>query len=246
MTLTDALKSIYLDFIAVIQATLTIDGMLWITATLIWYWLALRIHRMAKGSPLLHPLVVTASGVGASIALVHGDISQYQLDAGLIHWLLGPATVALAIPMYNQWHQVREFGWRLIAAVGAGGIIAPLLAWSVVFAFNTPLAIQMTMIVKSITTPLAMEAGAKIGGIPALAAVFVIVTGIVGAVVSDLVFRLCRVESAQAQGVAMGTVAHAVGTAKALQMSEQTGAMATLGLCLNGIMTAIIVPLLFA
>lgn len=245
MTTMDALKLIFQDFAGVVRATLTLDAVLWIAVTLAWYFLALKVHRFVKGSPLLHPLVVTASGVGITIALVHGDIRQYQLDAALIHWLLGPATIALALPMYNQWHQVRDLGWRLVAAVGAGGIIAPLLAWSVLYTFDTPLAIQMTMLVKSITTPLAMEAGAKIGGVPALAAVFVIITGIVGAVVSDLVFRLCRVTSPQAQGIAMGTVAHAVGTAKALQMNEHTGAMATLGLCLNGIMTAIVVPLLF-
>ena len=102
----------------------------------------------------------------------------------------------------------------------------------------------MTMLVKSITSPLAMETGAAIGGIPALAAVFVILTGIVGALAAPLTYRLLGVTMPDAQGVALGAVCHAVGTSKALQMGEVQGALATVGLGLNGILTAVILPVI--
>jgi len=237
--------SFFQAIFSVLAQAATISGIVWISATLIIYALALVLYRLSNYVPIAHPLVITATALGAILFLTDTSITRYQQSASLIHWLLGPATVALALPMYAQWQRIRHHGWRLIAGIASGGIIAPLVAWAIVYGADAPLALQMTMLVKSITTPLAMDAGAKIGGIPALAAVFVITTGIVGAIVSSLVFSLFRVTDEKAQGLALGTVAHAVGTAKAIQMSEQTGAMATLGLCLNGIMTAIVVPLIF-
>ncbi|MCU7554839.1 LrgB family protein [Alteromonas sp. ASW11-19] len=244
MTLAQALLQIGADVSRVADATFSVAGLQWILITLVCYTAALALFRLAGGSPWLHPLVITATGVGMTLYLTETSIADFQTYAGIIHWLLGPATVALAIPMYNQWQQVRDLGWHLLVSVMAGGILAPLLAWTTLYLLDAPLALQMTMLVKSITTPLAMEASANIGGVPALAAVFVITTGIVGAVVTPAVFHIFRVTGAAAQGVALGTVAHAVGTAKALQMSEQAGAMATLGLCLNGIVTAVILPLM--
>ena len=232
--------------ITVINHTLTFDGVIWLSVTLAAYFIALRLHHLAKASPVFHPLALTVVMVSIVLAISGVAIADYQRHAGLLHWLLGPATVALALPMYNQWQRIRHLGWRLIVAIGVGGVIAPLLAWSVMWLSDAPLAMQLTMLLKSITTPLAMEASRLIGGVPALAAVFVIISGIVGAIVSGGVFYLLKVDDTQAQGIALGTVAHAVGTARALQLSEQTGAMATLGLCVNGILTAIVIPLLFA
>lgn len=244
--MTDGVMDFLHGQLDVITHTFTLKGLLWIALTLVFYQASLRIHRLSGGSPFVHPLVLTAGFVGLALLASSTGIRDYQTHASLIHWLLGPATVSLALPMYAQWQRIRHHGWRLIAGIASGGVIAPLTAWLTLYVADGPLALKMTMLVKSITTPLAMEAGAQVGGVPALAAVFVITTGIVGAVVSALVFTLFRVSDPQAQGLALGTVAHAVGTAKALQMSEQTGAMATLGLCLNGIMTAVIVPLIFS
>lgn len=221
-------------------------GALWIGITLCAYLFSLWVARKTNNNPFANPVLVTAIITASAIVLSQRDMAAYQHDTAIIHWLLGPATVALALPMYAQWEKIRALGWRLVAAVAVGGIIAPITAWLAVYAFDTPLAIQMTMLAKSITTPLAMEATKQIHGVPALAAVFVIVTGIVGAVLAPSVYRILSVTLPQAQGVALGSVCHAIGTAKALHMGEKTGALATLGLCLNGIMTAIVLPLLFA
>ncbi|MEW9799328.1 LrgB family protein [Alteromonas sp. CYL-A6] len=230
----------------VIRHTFSLQGALWLLVTVTCYVLALRLHLASRGNPLLHPLVVTACLVGGVTALTQTPMTAYREYASLLHWLLGPATVALALPMFNQWQKIRHLGWRLPLAIGIGGVIAPVLAWTSLFIADAPTAMQLTMLLKSITTPLAMEASRLIGGVPELAAVFVIVTGIVGAMACNLVFRLTGVTDEHAKGIALGSVAHAVGTARALQLSEQAGAMSTLGLCVNGIMTAIIIPLLLA
>ncbi len=240
------MTELFLPIVTVLSDTVTLAGAAGVLGTLLAYKVALKVHQVAHASPVLHPLVLTALLVGAVLYLTGIAITDYQRFAALLHWLLGPATVALALPMYNQWQRIRDMGWRLPVAICAGGIIAPVLAWLAVWLSDAPLAMQLTMLLKSITTPLAMEATRLIGGIPAMAAVFVIVTGIVGAVVSGSVFRLLNIRDARAQGLALGTVGHAVGTARALQLSEQTGAMATLGLCVNGIVTAFVIPLIFA
>lgn len=226
----------------VAQATFSWQGAMWLATTLLVYAGALYVNRLCKGSPIAHPLALTALGVGALLAVTHTPPADYQLDASLLHFLLGPATVALALPMYGQWEKIRHLGWRLVAAIAVGGVVAPVTAWLAMYLADATLALQMTMLVKSITSPLAMEASALIGGIPALAAVFVIITGIVGAIAAPLTFSLCKVEDPSAQGVALGSVCHAVGTSKAIHMGQEEGAMATLGLCINGVMTAFILP----
>ncbi len=246
MTITEAFNDWAESVTSLIEQSVSWQGGLWILITIIAYLLALSVGRRTKGNPLANPVLVTAILVGLVLFATDTGAGDYQRYAGLVHWLLGPATVALAIPMYAQWEKIRELGWRLVVSVFMAGVIAPFTAWLTVWYFDAPVAIQMTMLAKSITTPLSMEATAHIGGIPALAAVFVIATGIVGAVIAPVVYKLLNVTLPQAQGMALGAVCHAVGTAKALQMSERTGALATLGLCLNGIMTAIILPLLFS
>lgn len=229
---------------AVYQA-LSFTGLLWLSVSILGYVIALWVNKKYNAHPLAHPIVVTAAFVSLGLYLSNTSVVEYQQAASLLHWLLGPTTVALALPIYRQWQKLKRYGWRLIVSVGIGGVIAPITAWFALFALDAPMALQMTMLVKSITTPLAMEATAQVGGIPALAAVFVISTGIVGAIVATGVFSLFNVSDRQAQGIALGTVAHAIGTAKSIHMGEDVAAMATLGLCVNGIFTAVALPLIF-
>ncbi len=230
----------------VVDHTLSLDAAIFIVITITVFALSKRLHLRCRRHPLTLPLVVTALVLGAALMLLEIEVPRYQQATSLIHWLLGPVTVALAVPLYYQWKRITALGWRLWLAIFAGGVFAPILAWAVLFLFKTPVALALTMLVKSITTPLAMETAAKTGGIPAIAAVFVISTGVVGAIVSPWVFRYLGQANPEAQGVALGTIAHAIGTAKALQLSEVTGAIAAIALSLNGIMTAFILPLVLS
>ena len=230
---------------AITQA-FSVNGLIWLCVSVVGYLIALRINRKCNGHPIAHPIVFTAIFVFLGLYLSNTSVVEYQQAAALLHWLLGPVTVALALPIYRQWQILKRYGWRLIVSIVLGGIVAPITAWFALFALDAPAALKMTMLAKSITTPLAMEATAHIGGIPAMAAVFVITTGIVGAIVATGVFSLFKIEDRQAQGIALGTVAHAIGTAKSIHMGEDVAAMATLGLCVNGIFTALALPLVFS
>ena len=231
---------------SIVVNTFAIGGICWLFLTFGFYWIAIQVSRFFKGNVAFHPIIVTALLVALSIQLSGTSVMEYQMSASLLHWFLGPVTVALALPIYRQWHKVKRHGWRLLVCIGFGGVIAPSTAWLSLFILDAPMSLQLTMLVKSITTPLAMESSAQIGGIPALAAVFVIITGIVGAISSGFIFDILNIQERQAQGVALGTVAHAIGTAKAVQMGEEVAAISTLALCINGIFTAFIIPLLLS
>jgi predicted murein hydrolase (TIGR00659 family) len=214
--------------------------------TLFVYFLSRKIHFWANQSPLLHPLTVSTVVICFGLYIFKLDVNEFKQGISLLELLLGPATVALAVPLYNQLPVLRALGFKVLLPILLGGTIAPIAAWLVVYLLDTPLQLQMTMLVKSITTPLAIETAGLIGGLPELAAVIVILTGIVGATFGPWLILLSRTDSEYAKGLALGTVAHVVGTSKALSISESCGAFATLGLCLNGIFTAIMLPLLFA
>ena len=213
--------------------------------TLMVYFVSRKIHFWANQSPLLHPLTISTLIICSGLYLFNFDVNEFKQGITLLQILLGPATVALAVPLYNQLPVLRVLGIRVLAPVLSGGTIAPIAAWLAIYFLDTPLQLQMTMLVKSITTPLAMGTADLIGGMPELAAVIVILTGIVGATFGPWLILLTKTHSEYAQGLALGTVAHVVGTSKALSISETCGAFATLGLCLNGIFTAIMLPLLF-
>ncbi|TKB04801.1 LrgB family protein [Alteromonas portus] len=229
-----------------LNQSLTFSGILWLCVSILGYVVALWVNKKCNGHPVTHPIVFTAAFVSLGLYFSNTSVVEYQQAASLLHWLLGPVTVALAWPIYRQWQRLKHYGWRLFVSIGFGGVIAPITAWFTLFVLDAPMALQMTMLAKSITTPLAMEASAHIGGIPALAAVFVISTGIVGAIVATGIFSVFNVWERKAQGIALGTVAHAVGTAKSIHMGEDVAAMATLGLCVNGIFTALALPVVFS
>lgn len=210
------------------------------------YLLSRQLYFWLNHNPLLHPLTISTLIIGFSLHFAAIDVIEFKLGITLFELLLGPATVALAVPLYNQLPVLRQLGFRVLAPILIGGSLAPTIAWLSVYVLDTPLQLQMTILVKSITTPLAMGTADLIGGTPALAAVIVILTGIVGATFGPWLIMLTKTDSEYAQGLALGSVAHVVGTSKALSISETCGAFATLGLCLNGIFTALLLPILFA
>ncbi|MFT7089841.1 MAG: putative effector of murein hydrolase [Glaciecola sp.] len=225
-------------------------SLLWLIITVAIYFGASYLYKISKPlwfiQPVLHPLIVSTLLVILLQTFTHTSVSEYQEYTHLLSALLGPATVALAIPLYKQLSILMEMSWRVLVPISIAGMLSPLLSWTCLYLLDTPLNLQMTILVKSITTPLAMDAADAIGGIPSLAAIFVISTGIVGAICGPALFRIIGVNNQAAQGTALGAVAHAIGTARAISISEQCTAFATLALCVNGIATSLLLPLLFA
>lgn len=212
--------------------------------TLGFYLAARRISAWAKDNPLLSPPVVTMVAV-ILVLLVSGiSYREYFQSVRPIHFMLGPATVALALPLYNQIDRLRKVLVPLILSLLVGSAVGILSAVFLGATMGLPREVLLSLIPKSVTTPIAMGIAEKIGGAPSLATVFVMITGIAGAIVATSVMKLIRVKDPIVKGFAMGLAAHGLGTVRAFQISEMAGAFAGLAMALNGLMTAILVPLL--
>ena len=223
----------------------SLDQYLWVTVTLFVYLLAVWIFKYFAHNMLFHPIVVGAILIGGFAVVSGTELRDYQLFVSPINWLLGPVTVALAIPLYQQIKLINTAGSKSMLVIIIGGCIAPLIALSCLdlFVFSDP--VRFSVLTKSITTPLAVDTANIIGGLPDLAAGVVVITGILGVMFSQFVFKLTRCVDSRAQGLALGTVSHAIGTAGAHQIDAKAGAFSTMALCVNGILTAIILPIFF-
>ena len=215
----------------------------WLGITLLGYLLASMLYRKTGALAIFHPLIFTSLIVGACLWFFSVSVDEYQQYAAVLHWMLGPATLALAVPLYRQFGLLKRLGSKVLIPVMAGGVCAMGLMTGVLYFIGMPEEWVMSSLTRSITTPLALETTALIGGIPALAAVLVIFTGIIGSMLGPWVFRWCRIKGQVAKGLALGTCAHAIGTARALQIGDKAGAFSTLALCINGLVTAILLPL---
>lgn len=212
--------------------------------TILAYLFALLIFTRTGRKPFMHPIVVSVCIILIVLSYIQLPIESYLTNTSWISWLLAPATVALAVPLFGQINNIRTAGIKLLVPILVGGVVAPILAVLVLFVFKVELSIILSTLTKSITTPFAMDTSKIIGGYPALAAALVVVTGILAAVFARPIFALFKRDHIAAQGIALGTVGHAVGTAEAMRKSNKCGAFATIALCINGILTTILLPLL--
>ena len=218
-----------------------------LTATLVIYVLAqaayTRLNQAAWANPVLWTVVVLAC------ALLAGDVPYptYFAGAQFIHFLLGPAVVALAWPLWQRRIELRRRWGRLLVAALAGGTAASLSAVALGWALGLPHDVLLSLAPKSVTAPVAMGVAEKIGGIPALSAVFAVLTGLVGALSGKYLFQLLRIPTNpggwMARGFALGTAAHGIGAARALQVNADAGAYAGLALGLQVVLASLLMPL---
>jgi putative effector of murein hydrolase len=224
---------------------ISLNQILWVAVTLQVYVLAVWIFKRFAHHILFHPIVVGAILIAGVAALSGTSVRDYTLNVSPINWMLGPITVALAIPLYRQVRLIYDAGSRGLLVIIVGASVAPLIAigWLSLFDFSD--SVRLSVLTKSITTPLAVDTTSIIGGLPELAAAVVVITGILGVMFSQMVFKLTRCHDPRAQGLALGIVSHAIGTSKALQINAKAGAFSTMALCVNGILTAIVLPVVF-
>lgn len=223
---------------------LSASPLLGLTITLLAYQAAFAIFKRSGGHPLANPVLIAMSLLVAFLMLTGTTYDTYFTGAQFVHFLLGPATVALAIPLYTHFRKVREMAMPIVIGLFAGSVTAIVSAIGVARLLGASLPTQLSLAPKSVTTPIAMGIAERIGGIPSLTAVMVIVTGIIGAVGARYLFDWLRVEDPAVRGFAMGVASHGIGTARAFQISEQTGAFSALAMGLNGALTALLLPLL--
>ncbi len=218
--------------------------LLWLTVTLLAYQLGTWLFRRAGCHPLLNP-VLTA--VLVLVILLKGTGTEYQnyfRGAQFIHFLLGPATVALAIPLYREIGIIRKTFMPIAVSLAVGSLVGIISAVGIAWGLGGERIILLTVAPKSITTPIAMGVSEQIGGLPSLTAVVVVLTGIAGAVIGDWVLDRLRIRDHAARGMALGVASHGIGTAHAIQKNRTSGAFSALAMALNGLVTALLLPLL--
>jgi len=223
---------------------LSASPLLGLTLTLLSYqfacWIFKRTGHRAWANPLLISILIitvflTATGI---------PYLQYFEGAQFVHFLLGPATVALAVPLFSYWKRLKRMALPLIVALLAGSATAAFSAMAIAKALGASPETVYSLAPKSVTTPIAMGIAEQIGGLPSLTAVLVALTGLLGVVSFPLLFRAIGVRDHATQGFAIGLTAHGIGTARAFMYSEEMGAFSALAMGLNGILTAVMLPLL--
>ena len=208
------------------------------------YLIGLWGYRRSAGNPLCHPLLISTPLVAAALYLSNIDFNSYYAGNGILNWLLGPTTVALAVPLARQMPQLPPLLITVLTTVILGGLFAVICAVAIASGLGADHQVLLSLAAKSVTTPIAVGITQQIGGLVTLMVMVVLLTGIVGILVAQLIFRYQHIDDERWQGLILGVSAHAIGTAKAFEKSPRCGAFATLGMGLNGIWTSIFLPTL--
>ncbi len=188
-------------------------------------------------SPLINPLLISIILTIPVLLLLHIDYNTYYSGAQYLSWLLTPATVALAVPLYEQFELLKHNAAAVIAGIIAGVLssLGSVMGLAVLFGFSHEEFV--TFLPKSITTAIGMGVSEELGGIVPITAGVIIITGVLGNILGELVLKLFRIKEPVAKGIALGTSAHAIGTAKAMELGEAEGAMSSLSIAVSGIIT---------
>ena len=216
--------------------------LLWLTATLLVYAACDRVSARLGRHPLANPVLLAICLMALLLAVTQTPYGTYFEGAQFIHFLLGPATVALAIPLYQNRAAVLRALLPMAVALLAGSVTALVSAVLIARAFGAPASVLVSLAPKSVTAAVAMGIAEKLGGDPALSAVLVILTGILGAVIVSPLMNALRIRDQRARGFAAGLAAHGIGTARAFQENPLAGAFAGIAMGLNALLTALLVP----
>jgi putative effector of murein hydrolase len=217
-----------------------------LTITLAVYCLSHIAYQTLQQAPWANPVLWSVLTIAGGLVLTRTAYPTYFAGAQFIHFLLGPAVVALGWPLWQKRQELAQHGTKLGLAALAGGSSAVLSAWALGHYLGLPLDVLLSLAPKSVTAPVAMGLAEKMGGIPALAAVFAVITGMVGALSGKHLFAGCGIPTDsmgwRIRGFALGTAAHGIGTARALQVNPDAGAYAGLALGLQVILTSLLLP----
>ncbi|SHL33246.1 TIGR00659 family protein [Roseovarius litoreus] len=216
--------------------------LLWLTATLVAYLLGDAAYRASGQNPVVNPVLVAMLVLAGVLWATATPYGTYFEGAQFVHFMLGPATVALAGPLYANLHHVRRALLPMAGALIVGSVTAVASALWIASALGVEGATLASLAPKSTTAPVAIGIAEQLGGLPTLTAALVILTGIIGAVVVTPLMNALRITDWRARGFAVGTAAHGIGTARAFQVNETAGAFAGIGMGLNALLTALIAP----
>jgi predicted murein hydrolase (TIGR00659 family) len=217
----------------------------WLALTLALFQLASMLARRFRGIPFANPVGLSILSLVLLLYFTHTPYEVYFRGGQWIHFLLAPATVALAIPLYLQRSRIRSMLLPLMLTLTGGSLFAIVSSVGIGRFLGASSSSMLSLAPKSATAPVAMGIVEKLGGIPSLTAAVVILTGVTGAVAAPWVLDRLKVREPAVRGFAMGLASHGIGTARAFQENPEAGAFAGLGMGMNALMTAILVPLLY-
>ena len=219
------------------------EPLFWLTLTIGAYLVGDYCYRRTNLFPLFNPVALGIIIVSTVLLTFNVQYERYFEGAKFIHFLLGPATVSLAIPIYRKWDLITANAISILSTVLLGSLFAILITYMLALFFMLDREILLSLLPRSVTAPIAMGISELIGGIPSLTAIITIITGIIGAAFGTFTLDLLRVKKMSARGFAIGLASHGIGTARAMSRDETAGVFAAVAMGLSGIVTALIVPL---
>lgn len=220
------------------------EPLLWLTATLIAYCLGDAAFKVSGKRPYVNPVLIAVALLAVVLWTTATPYQTYFEGAQFVHFMLGPATVALAAPLYGNLSRIRASAIPLLCALLAGSVTAILSALGVAYALGIRGDVLISIAPKSVTAPVALGISESMGGQPTLTAVLVILTGIMGAVMATPLLNRLGVTDWRARGFAVGVASHGIGTARAFQVNETAGAFAGIGMGLNALLTTVLAPII--
>ena len=233
-----------IDTIIELYHALENNPVLWMALTLSAYIFGQHLFRLTRFNPLFSPIIVAVVSIMILLLVLNIDYNTYFSGAGFIHFLLGPATVVLAVPLFEQRRKLVRLWLPITVSLLVGSVVAILSVVTLGWAFGIRSDTLISLIPKSVTTPIAMGISAELGGLPDLTACLVVLTGILGSLIGRPLFRLFKIEDETVRGLSLGLSAHGMGTSAAFQISNRAGAFSGLAMGLTGILTAFLAPLL--
>ncbi len=222
---------------------ITTTPLLWLLLTLMSFKLGIIIYEKFDKHTLLQPIVISYIIIMTTLLISGVSYEEYFKGVEIIHFFLGPATVALALPLYKNLKFIKSLFMPIVLTLVVAGTFSILIAVVLLWVLDAQLPTILAMTTKSITAPIAIITSEQIGAVPSLAVGFVLITGIIGALLGTFIFKIMKIKYDSSKGFALGVVSHGIGTARAVEISEKAAAFSALAMGLTGILTAVILPL---
>lgn len=217
----------------------------YLALTLLTYLIAKQLTKRFKIAAMMQPIFISLIAIILVLNFFDTTYAEYLTATYPLSFMIGPITVALAVPLYRYYAEIKHVLLPIILTLFCCGIFTVSITVLIAFLLGSDEKVLITLTTKSITTPIAMAISENIGGIPSLAAIIVTFTGIFGAALAAPIFKLLNVDDEKVKGLSIGLTAHAIGTASAFENNHRSGAYAAIAMCIMGILTAIVLPLLF-
>ena len=215
----------------------------WIIITLSAYKIGIIIYEKTGKNALLQPIVIAYVIMLPILIVAQIPYKQYFESVSILHFFLGPATVALALPLYKNLKLIQSYFLPILITLAFGGIFTIPSAIAILWLFGASKITMLSMTTKSVTAPITLITAQDIGAIPSLAMGFVVITGLLGALFGTFIFKLLKIKHDAAKGFALGLISHAVGTARAFEISENAAAFSALAMGLIGVFIAVLLPI---